>query len=111
MSGKNIPFFSPNYSHFQPQPHHNGTNGGGLFTSLNLSGSNGGFVNYVNGLGGGGGGQMGVGLNSSGQFQGMMNGSGTPPQLQMSPTSVLSNYSLSRNLNHLNLNLVPRTNR
>ena len=28
-----------------------------------------------------------------------------------SPTSVLSNYSLNRNLNQLNLNLVPRTNR
>jgi hypothetical protein len=27
-----------------------------------------------------------------------------------SPTSVLSNYSLNRNLNQLNLNLVPRTN-
>ena len=28
-----------------------------------------------------------------------------------SPSSVLSNYSLNRNLNQLNLNLVPRTNR
>ena len=101
LGSKNLPFFNPNYSHFQPQVLHNGTNGGSLFSSLNLSGSNGGggsgFVNYVNGLGGG----------SIGGFT----GNGSPPQLPLSPTSVLSNYSLSRNLNHLNLNLVPRTNR
>ena len=43
---------------------------------------------------------------------GLMTNSHLPPNIQnQSPTSVLSNYSLNRNLNQLNLNLVPRNNR
>ena len=44
---------------------------------------------------------------------GLMTSTHMPPANihSQSPTSVLSNYSLNRNLNQLNLNLVPRTNR
>ena len=43
---------------------------------------------------------------------GLMTSSHNLPNIHnQSPTSVLSNYSLNRNLNQLNLNLVPRTNR
>ncbi len=45
---------------------------------------------------------------------GLMTSTTHMPQANMhsqSPTTVLSNYSLNRNLNQLNLNLVPRTNR
>jgi len=42
---------------------------------------------------------------------GLMTSSHNLPNIHnQSPTSVLSNYSLNRNLNQLNLNLVPRTN-
>ena len=67
------------------------------------------------------GGGMGIGggphsfLNGGSSMAnlGLMTSTHMPPANihSQSPTSVLSNYSLNRNLNQLNLNLVPRTNR
>ena len=73
--------------HGGPNGHHN-------------SSSNNGPISFLNG---------GTSLANLGL---MTNNSHLPPNIQnQSPTSVLSNYSLNRNLNQLNLNLVPRNNR
>jgi len=88
---KNIPFFNPNYAQTLNTYHPNN----GYFGTLNLG-------NYSNGV-------QSSGTNVS---NGLLAYPGTPPHLQqLSPTSALSNYSLSRNLNHLNLNIAPRTGR
>jgi len=72
--------------HGGPNGHHN-------------SSSNNGPISFLNG---------GTSLANLGL---MTNNSHLPPNIQnQSPTSVLSNYSLNRNLNQLNLNLVPRNN-
>ena len=75
----------------------------GLFANSGLTNGTGPPVSFLNG---------GSSLANLGLMTNSHGGSMMPPNLQnQSPTSVLSNYSLNRNLNQLNLNLVPRNNR